>query len=116
MRIAGQTVQEVSSRQRALIECLVRRGFTQVAFPLYANAIGMRRGDFAALLVPDEEDGFQMLGRAYYLLHGKPSVRIRRDGREWFVCKDVRLEATSELLTELERFADELTKLLQTDI
>lgn len=116
MGVGGQSVWEISSRQRVLLEHLLKRGFTQVVFPQYTNAIGIRRDDFAVLLVPDKGIGFQVLGQAHYLLHGKPSVRIRRDDREWFLCKNVQVEATPEILTELKRFADELAHILRMDI
>lgn len=102
----------IGRKQMSLLEHLVERGFTPVAFPLYGNAIGIRRGDFAALLVPTEDGGFGLLGGPHYLLNGNPSVRISQNEREWFVYKEARVEATSEMLAEMGRFADELRGLL----
>src|SRR5260370_4139904 len=47
----------------AILERLVAHGFTPVAFPLYASAIGVRRGSFAALLVPAGERRPNRLGQ-----------------------------------------------------
>ena len=87
-------------------------GFTLVAFPLYAGAIGVRRSGFAALLVPVAENGLRVLGEPCYLLDGQLAVRVCRDGRQWFVWKSRSAEATPDLLGQLSRFSEELLGLL----
>jgi len=94
------------------LERLVSRGFTIAAFPLYASAVGVRRGNFAMLVMPAEGGALRPLGEACYLIDGNFSVRVTRDGRPLFVWKKREEEATPELLAELGRFATEVSELL----
>src|SRR6266568_3864822 len=89
----------------AILERIVAQGFTPVAFPLYANAIGIRRGSFAALLVPAGEAALKIMGEPCYVIGTNLAVRTRREGRLVFVWKDKLVEATPELLEELARFS-----------
>jgi len=52
---------ELTPVQTVALERLVAHGFTLVAFPLYASAIGVRRNSFAALLVPAVRGGLRVL-------------------------------------------------------
>jgi hypothetical protein len=103
---------EFSSEQIAILERLGSHGFVPVALPLYANAIGIRRGNCVALLKPLDAGGFLLYGEPCILLDGNLTVRITREGRSWFVWKQKRREATPELLSELESFVSELESLL----
>jgi hypothetical protein len=103
---------EFSPKQIAILERLGSHGFVPVAFPLFANAIGIRRGNCAALLKPLAAGGFLLYGEPCILLDGNLTVRIMRQGRSWFVWKKRRTEATPELLSELESFVSELKPLL----
>jgi len=105
-------MQELTPAQFSVLERLAARGFTIVAFPLYASAIGVRRDSFAALLVPIEGGGLRILGDPCYLIDGNLSVRVNRKGRSMFVWKSREIEATPELLTELSRFAADVSGLL----
>lgn len=107
---------ELDAKQVALLERLVTSGFTPVAFPLYADAIGIRRGSVAALIAPQDREGFRILGGAHYLLDGNPSVKVVQEDRLWFVFKGERVEATPDLLEEVERFMADLVKLLQAKV
>ena len=89
------------------------QGYAPVAFPMYGNAIGVRRGLFAALLVPDGEAALKIMGEPCYVIGSNLAVQVRRKGREVFVWKEKTVEATPELLEELERFSAELTRLLE---
>jgi hypothetical protein len=103
---------EISAEQIAILERLGSHGFVPVVFPLYANAIGLRRGNCAALLKPLAAGEFLLYGEPCILLDGNLTVRITREGRSWFVWKQRRREATPELLSELESFVSELKSLL----
>ena len=105
---------ELSPRQIAILERLVSRGFTPVAFPLYANAVGLRKGSCAALLEPVANGGFRLFGEPCILLDGNLTVRITEKGKSWFVWKKLRLEATPDRLEELDRFVSELKILLES--
>jgi hypothetical protein len=95
-----------------VLERLVAQGFAPVAFPMYASAMGLRRGSFAALLVPAGESALKILGEPFYVMGMSPAVRTRRAGREVFVWKEKTIEATPELMAEFERFSTELKALL----
>jgi len=97
----------------AILERLVSQGFNLVAFPLYANAVGARKGICAALLDPVANGGFRVFGEPCVLLDGNLSVRITEKGKSWFVWKKQRLEATPERLAELDRFVAELKLALE---
>ncbi|MFZ3214871.1 MAG: hypothetical protein WA192_02320 [Candidatus Acidiferrales bacterium] len=94
----------------AILERLYARGFQIVAFPMYANYPGIRKGNCAALLAPAAAGGLQIYGTVAYLVGGNFSVRVQRDGREYFVWKKEQVEASRERLTELDAFAAELSE------
>lgn len=99
---------ELTPVHTAILERLVARGFTLVAFPLYASAIGVRRDSFAALLEPMVGDGLRVLGQPSYLIDGNLTVRVNRGAAQWFVWKSKSVEATPDLLAQLTRFSEDL--------
>jgi hypothetical protein len=103
---------ELTPQQISALERLHTRGFEIVAFPMYANYIGIRRGNCAALLAPVASGGFQLYGQTAYLVAGNLSVRVTRDRKGWFVWKKDKLEATAERLAELTAFSTELAEAL----
>ena len=104
---------EITAQQMAILERIVSGGFSIVAFPLYANAVGVRRAGFAALLDPIPGDGFRLFGEPCVLLEGNLTVRVTEKGKSWFVWKKLRMEATPERVRELEEFVSELKLLLE---
>jgi hypothetical protein len=92
----------------AILQRIVAHGFTPVAFPLYASAVGVRRGSFAALLVPAGDTALKLIAEPCYLIGSNLAVRTRRRGRLAFVWKEKSVEATPELLEELARFSADL--------
>ncbi len=103
---------ELSALQIAVLERLQADGFELVAFPLYANYVGVRKGNCAALLQP-AGDGMKVFGEPCFLVAGNLSVRVRRGGQQWFVSKKNRLRATSERLAELDQFSTALAAVLR---
>jgi hypothetical protein len=103
---------ELSPRQISILERISSSGFSIVAFPLYANAVGLRKGNCAALLDPIANNGFRLYGEPCLLLEGNLTVRITEKEKTWFVWKKQRIEATAERLAELEIFVAELRALL----
>ena len=103
---------ELTPAHIAILEQLVAQGFTPVAFPLYASAIGVRRGLFAALLMPAGDGALKVMGEPCYVVGSNLAVRTRRKGREVFVWKDKSIEVTPELLEELARFSVDLAVLM----
>ena len=104
---------ELSLSQMHVLERVVSCGFAVVAFPLYANAVGIRKGGCAALVEPLAGGGFRVYGEPCLLLDGNLSVRVNEKGKAWFVWKKRRLEASPERLAELEKFVAELNLLLE---
>lgn len=79
---------------------------------MYENYVGVKKAGCAALLAPLVGGGFKIFGEPCFLLNGHLTVRVRRDGRDWFVWKKEKLEATAARLEELCLFAAELSELL----
>ena len=104
---------EFSPQQISILERIASNGSNLVAFPLYANAVGVRKGSCAALLDPIANGGFRVFGEPCVLLDGNLTVRITEKGKTWFVWKKQRLEATLERVLELESFVAELKLLLE---
>ena len=109
------SVLELTPEHVALLEQLTARGFQVVSFPLYASAIGVRKGNCAALLRPVEGGRLQLFGEPGYLLEGNLTVSVARAGRQWFVWKKKQIEVTPERMAELERFRSELAPLLDAE-
>ena len=103
---------ELTPRQLSVLERLHKSDFQIVAFPLYANYVGVRKGNCAALLAPTPADSFKVHGQPAYLVAGNFSVRVKQQGRDWFVWKKQTLEATSGRLAELNEFATQLSQAL----
>ena len=104
---------QFSPQQIATLERLIAKEFVLVAFPLYANAVGVRKGTCAALLDPIPNGGFRVFGEPCVLLEGNLTVRITEKGKTWFVWKKQRVEATAERVAEVESFVAELRLLLE---
>jgi hypothetical protein len=103
---------DLTPQQNSILERLHARGFEIVAFPMYANYVGVREGNCAALLAPAAADQLKLHGQPALLIDGNFSVRITREGREWFVWKKEKVEVTAERLAELENFTTQLSKTL----
>jgi hypothetical protein len=105
-------VPELTPAHIAILERMVAAGFTPVAFPLYASAIGIRRGQFAALLSPVGDAAMKLLGEPCYVMGSNLAVRARRNGRDVFVWKNKTVEVTPVHLEELAKFRAAIAKIL----
>jgi hypothetical protein len=103
---------ELTPQQISILERLHAHDFQIVAFPMYANCVGVRKGNCAALLSPLAGDRFQIYGQPAYLIGGNFSVRVTRPGRDWFVWKKEKLEVTAARLNELKTFTEQLSQAL----
>jgi hypothetical protein len=103
---------DLTSQQISILERLHAGGFEIVAFPMYANYTGVRKGNCAALLAPVGAGLFGVHGQPTYLIGGNFSVRVRKEGRDWFVWKKEKLEVTAARLAELEKFTSQLSQTL----
>ena len=105
---------ELSPKQIGILEKIAVNGFAIVAFPLYASAVGVRKGNCAALLMPMSNGGMKLLGEPCWLVDGNLSVRVQRNGVELFVWKKQEVEATTERLAEVAYLRRELDEMLVT--
>jgi hypothetical protein len=103
---------ELSEQQLTILQRLVAAGFTPVAWPLYANYVGVRKGNCGALLAPTTDGKLSVFGSAFCLVEENPAVRVSRGGRTLYVFKKAQLEATPELEAELADFRRELGEIL----
>jgi hypothetical protein len=100
---------DLTPQQLLILQRVYIAGFEIVAFPMYANYIGTRKGNCAALLAPAASGGFDIFGTPAYLIGGNFSVRVQRNGEEFFVWKRESLEVTPERRAELDAFTTELS-------
>ena len=103
---------DLSPNQIAILERCIAAGFTVAAFPLYESAVGVKKGNCAALLVQKAADRMAVLGEVCYLVDGNLSVRVRRKGADLFVWKRKELEVTDARLAELAQFRRDLDLML----
>jgi hypothetical protein len=103
---------ELSPTQLKILERLHRNGHEIVAFPMYANYLGIRKGNCAALLNPVASGGFTIYGEPSYLIGVNFTVRVTQNNHEYFVWKKEKLEATAARVAELDTFAAELSQSL----
>ncbi|HET9401940.1 MAG TPA: hypothetical protein VFO34_13415 [Candidatus Acidoferrales bacterium] len=101
---------DLSPQHVELLERIGAQGFSIVAFPLYAQAVGIRRGDYAVLLKPEPEGAFSFYGEPFMLIDGNPGVRVKRGIDEVFVWKSKEIPATPEPLVELAQFRSDLER------
>ena len=83
-----------------------------MSFALYPNYVGVRKGNCAALLSPQQGGGMSVFGAPGFLIDGQLSVRVTRAGQEFYVWKKKELPATPERMAEVEEFRNELLSLL----
>ena len=106
---------ELTPAQIAVLKRLAVHGFQGASFPLYANAVGVRKGNCAALLGP-VAGGMRLVAEPSYLVDGNLSVRVTRGARNYFVWKKQQIEVTPERQAELERFETVLNELLMLTV
>jgi hypothetical protein len=103
---------ELTQLQARTLERLQALGFQIVAFDLYPNYLGVRKGNCAALLARVMPEAFAIYGAPTWLVRDNFGVRVKHNDGEWFVWKKERVEATPERVAELERFSGELADAL----
>jgi hypothetical protein len=103
---------ELTPQQVNFLNQLRSRGFEVVAFPMYENFVGVRKGNCGALLTPSGTGSFQLYGDPSYLIRGQPSARTIQSDGHWFVRRGEKVQATSERTAELDAFAAELANAL----
>jgi hypothetical protein len=87
-------------------------GFELKVFDRFPKCIGVVRDRCIALLVPSP-DGLQMLGTPGWQMGEAIGVLVETGGRKVFQAKQEIVEATPGRLEALERFREDLGKLLR---
>jgi hypothetical protein len=103
---------DLTPKQAAFLQRILSHDFELIAFPVYPNHIGIRRGNCAALLAPVAPDVFKVFAEPAHLVDGNLSARITLDGHDYFIWKKQKLEATAARRAELASFADDLAEAL----
>ncbi|MCL6481360.1 MAG: hypothetical protein K6U02_06505 [Firmicutes bacterium] len=106
----------LTAEQVQLLRRMIGQGFEVVAFPMFERYIGVRKGNCAVLLDPAPGTRFRFYTAPCYLVESHLSACIEQDGRQWFVWKGKRVEATPERMAELARFRQELERLLEGSV
>ena len=86
-------------------------GFELQTFDRYPKCVGAIRDNCIALLVPGV-DGLQVLGTPGCRMGEVMGVLTEREGRQVFQAKSEIVEATPERLAVLQKFRQDLEKLL----
>jgi uncharacterized protein YjeT (DUF2065 family) len=102
---------QVSPRQVAVLEGLLRAGFKFVTFERFARYPAVERDGFVALLDLAGER-VRRFGVAGYHLGEGIGVLLERGSGKFFVWKDQSVAATPELLGTYTEFNQELDRLL----
>ena len=103
---------DLTPQQAALLQRILSHDFELIAFPVYPNHVGIRRGDCAALLAPVAPDTFKIFAEPAYLVDGNLSARITLDGHDYYIWKKQKLEATAARRAELTSFTEDLAQAL----
>jgi hypothetical protein len=90
-------------------------GFELQTFDRYPKCVGVMRGECIALLVPGV-DGLQILGTPGWRMGEVLGVLTEVQGRKVFQAKSEILEATPERLETLDRFREDLRRLLNREL
>lgn len=93
------------------LQRLYLAGFELETFDRFPKAIGVVREGYVAFLVPGP-DGLQILGNVGRRMGESLGPLVERGGRKVFVHKQEELEATVEMIEALERFREDLKRLL----
>jgi len=93
--------------QMAVLEGLLRAGFTFVSFEKYGRFIGVEKEGFVALLDPGEGK-LRVFSQVGYRMDDEIGMLVDRAEGKAFVCHDRAVDATPGLLETYERFRGEL--------
>jgi hypothetical protein len=94
------------------LQRLYLAGFELHTFERFPKCIGVMRDNCVALLVPGV-DGLQVLGTPGWRMGEVMGVLTEREGRQVFQAKAEIVEATAERLEAMERFREDLSRVLR---
>jgi hypothetical protein len=93
------------------LQRLYMAGFELETFERFPKAIGVLRQGYVAFLVPGP-DGLQILGNVGRRMGESLGPLVDRGGRKLFIHKQEEIEATEQMIAELEQFRRDLKRLL----
>lgn len=94
------------------LQKLYLEGFELQTFDRYPNSIGVLRDGCIALLQATPS-GLEIVGTPGWRMGEVLGVLVERDGRRVFQAKSEIAEATAERLEALQRFRDDLQRILR---
>lgn len=103
---------EVSPRQVAVLEGLLRAGFSFITFERFARYPALEKNGFVALLDLAGER-VRRFGVTGYRLGEGIGMLLERESGKFFVWKDQSVPATPQLLAVYMQFNEELDRLLR---
>jgi hypothetical protein len=103
---------DLTPQQATLLQHIHALGFELVAFPIYPNHVGIRKGNCAALLSPIGNGTFRVFGEPAYIVDGNLSAKITLDGHTYYIWKKQKVEATPSRSAELSDFTESLAEAL----
>jgi hypothetical protein len=105
------TPANLTRNQIAVLEGLLKAGFTFLTFEKYARFLAVEKEGFVALLDP-AEGKLRVFSQAGYRIGEEIGMLVERPEGKAFVCHDQTVVATSEILEAYQRFREELQNLL----
>jgi len=93
------------------LQRLYSAGFGLQTFERYANAVGVLRDGYIALLQATPT-GLKMIGTPGWRMGEIMGVLVEKDGRQVFQAKSEIVEATPERLAALQKFREDLEQVL----
>jgi len=88
-------------------------GFELQTFDRFPQAIGVLKNGYIAFLIPGGPEGLQILGNVGRRMGESLGPLVERGGRTVFLHKEEIIEATPEMIAELDAFKLELKRLLK---
>jgi len=96
------------------LQRLYMAGFELETFERFPKAIGVLRAGYVAFLVPGP-DGLQILGNVGRRMGESLGPLVERGGRKLFIHKQEEIEATDQMIADLEQFRSDLRRLLHDE-
>jgi hypothetical protein len=96
------------------LQRLYLAGFEFQTFDRFGKCVGVVRDNCVALLVPTP-DGLQMLGTPGWRMGEVMGVLVEVGGRQVFQAKQEMVEATPERLETLQRFREDMERVIHSE-
>jgi hypothetical protein len=95
------------------LQRLYMAGFELQTFERFPQAIGVIKNSYMAFLIPGGPEGLQILGNVGRRMGESLGPLVERNDRQVFLHKQEIIEATPEMIAELNAFKSELKSLLR---